>query len=172
MIVIAQDRIRRYTSGLFYREYDGYRATPANLDTLQGNTGVNTELNNFTIGTTDTVVWRGFFLPDADSTSWQFRTRSDDGSYLWIGSTSQAADASLDTNDAVVDNGGLHSDRTRTSGNITLEAGIFYPFAIFANNNTGPGFVTVSFRRDGNSFQTNGSGFYFYDAGTDNGYNF
>ena len=103
MIIIAQNRIRRYASGLFYREYDGYRATPADLDTLQGNTGVNTELNNFTIGTTDTVVWRGLFLPDADSTSWQFRTRSDDGSFLWIGSTSQAADANLDTNDAVVD---------------------------------------------------------------------
>jgi len=172
MIIIAQNRIRAYTSGLFYREYDGYKATPGDLDTLQGNTGVNTQLSSFTIGTTDTVVWRGLFLPDADSSTWQFRTNSDDGSYVWIGTDAQATDSNLDENNAVVDNGGLHSAQTRTSGNITLQAGVFYPFAVFANNNTGPGTLTVEFRRDSGTWQSNGTGFYFYDAGTTNGYNF
>ena len=110
-------------------------------------------------------------MPDADSSSWQFRTTSDDGSYVWIGSDSQAADGSLDENNAVVDNGGLHSSQTRTSSNLTLEAGIFYPFAAFCNNNTGPGSLTVQFRRDSGTWQSDGAGFYFYDAGTTNGYN-
>ena len=172
MIIIAQNRIRAYTGGLFYRRYSGYRATPGDLAGLQGDTGTSSNVSSFSVPTTSTYVFRGLFLPDADSSSWQFRTTSDDGSYVWIGSNSQAADGSLDENNAVVDNGGLHSSQTRTSSNLTLEAGIFYPFAAFCNNNTGPGTLTVEFRRDSGTWQSNGSGFYFYDAGTTNGYNF
>ena len=171
MIILAEKRIRAYTSGLFFRRYTGYRATPSDLAGLQGDTGTSTNISSFTVPTTSTYVFRGLFLPDADSSSWQFRTTSDDGSYVWIGSNSQAADDSLNEDNAVVDNGGLHSEQTRTSGNLTLEAGILYPFAVFSNNNTGPGTLTVQFRRDSGAWDSNGDGFYFYDAGTDNGYN-
>ena len=119
-------------------------------------------------------------MPDATSTSWQFRTTSDDASWLWINredtgeprNAGQQTLANLVNADATVQNGGLHSERTITSGNITLNAGIYYPICIFAANNTGPGIITVEFRRDSGSWQSNGSGFYFYDAGTTNGYNF
>ena len=41
---------------------------------------------------------------------------------------------------------------------------------IFAANNTGPGTITVEFRRDSGTWQSDGDGFYFHDAGTDDGY--
>ena len=44
------------------------------------------------------------------------------------------------------------------------------PICIFAANNTGPGTCTVEFRRDSGTWQSNGAGFYFYDAGKDDGY--
>ena len=184
MIIIAQNRIRALTSGLYRQGWAfNYYADPAavaagGLDPDVET--VNTQINSLSIGTTDTLIWRGYFLPDATSTSWQFRTTSDDASWLWINreDTSEPRDAGQQTlanlvnNDATVQNGGLHSERTITSGNITLNAGIYYPICIFAANNTGPGIITAEFRRDSGTWESNGSGFYFYDAGTDNGYNF
>tara|TARA_B100002019_G_scaffold268342_1_gene260196 strand:- start:727 stop:1245 length:519 start_codon:yes stop_codon:yes gene_type:complete len=171
MPILIQKKIREYTSGLYYRRYTGYKATPSDLAGLQGDTGTSTNISSFSVATTTTYVFRGLFLPDATSSSWQFRTTSDDGSYLWIGSNSQAADDSLSTGDVVVNNGGLHSEQTVTSGNISLTEKIYYPFAVFTNNNTGPGTLTVEFRKNSGSWTSNGDGFYFYDSGTDNGYN-
>ena len=171
MPILIQKKIREYTSGLYYRRYTGYKATPSDLAGLQGDTGTSTNISSFSVATTTTYVFRGLFLPDATSSSWQFRTTSDDGSYLWIGSNSQAADDSLSTGDVVVNNGGLHSEQTVTSGNISLTEKIYYPFAVFTNNNTGPGTLTVEFRKNSGTWTSNGDGFYFYDSGTDNGYN-
>ena len=175
-------QIRVYTSGLYRQGWgDAYYADPAAVAASGGDPifeTTNTNINALSIGTTDALIWRGYFLPDADSTSWQFRTNSDDASFLWINreDTGEPRNAAQQTNanmvnaDATVNNGGLHSAQTRTSGNITLNAGIYYPICIFAANNTGPGTITVEFRRDNGTWQSNGAGFYFYDAGTDNGY--
>ena len=171
MPILIQKNIREYTSGLFFRRYTGYNATPSDLGSLQGDTGTSTNISSFSVPTTATYVFRGLFLPDVTSSSWQFRTTSDDGSYVWIGSNSQAADDTLSTSDAVVDNGGLHSSRTITSGNISLTERIYYPFAVFTNNKSGPGTLTVQFRKNSGTWTSDGDGFYFYDSGTDNGYN-
>ena len=171
MPILIQKKIRKYTSGLYYRRYTGYKATPSALAGLQGDTGTSTNISSFSVPTTATYVFRGLFLPDVTSSSWQFRTTSDDGSYLWIDDKAQAADDSLSTGDVVVNNGGLHSEQTVTSGNISLTEKIYYPFAVFTNNNTGPGTLTVEFRKNSGTWTSNGDGFYFYDSGTDNGYN-
>ena len=175
-------QIRVYTAGLRYQTWtDAYYADPAAIASSGGSpdlTGVFASINSVSISQTDAVIWRGYFLPDATSSSWQFRTNSDDASFLWINredtneprNAAQQTNANMVNGDATVDNGGLHSAQTRTSGNITLNAGIYYPICVFAANNTGPGTCTVEFRRDSGTWQSNGAGFYFYDAGTDDGY--
>jgi len=176
-------QIRLYTAGLRYQTWtDAYYADPAAIAASGGDPdieGVFTSINSVGISETDAVVWRGYFLPDVTSTSWQFRTNSDDASFLWINreDTGEPRNAAQQTNanmvnaDATVNNGGVHTPQTRTSGNITLNAGIYYPICIFAANNTGPGTITVEFRSNARSaWQSNGTGFFFHDAATDNGY--
>ena len=175
-------QLRVYTAGLYYQAWhDAYYADPAAIAATGGTPdaeSVSTSISSFTISTTDAVIWRGYFLPDQDSTTWQFRTNSDDASFLWINredtgeprNAAQQTNANMVNGDSTVNNGGLHSAQTRTSGNITLNAGIYYPICVFAANNTGPGTCTVEFRRDSGTWQSNGAGFYFYDAGTDDGY--
>lgn len=185
MIVTAiqnPGQIRVYTSGLYRQGWsDAYYADPAAVAATGGTPDfetTNTNINALSISTTDALIWRGYFLPDATSTSWQFRTNSDDASFLWINredtgeprNAAQQTNANLVNTDATVQNGGLHSAQTITSGNITLNEEVYYPICIFAANNTGPGTITVEFRRDSGTWQSNGAGFYFYDAGTGDGY--
>lgn len=162
---------KRLLSGLFGRYFNTYFSdNMANL-TSPTNSEVITQLSSYSIGTTDTWLFRGFFMPDTTSSNWQFRTNSDDASFVWIGTNSALIDTSLDDDDAVVDNGGVHSTRTRTSGNIPLNAGQYYPFAVVGGNNSGPGILTLEFRVDGGSWQSDGSGFYFYNPYAPNGFN-
>lgn len=175
-------QIRVYTAGLRYQAWhDAYYADPAAIASSGGNPdaeSVSTSINSFSISTTDAVIWRGYFLPDETSTSWQFRTTSDDGSFLWVNredtgeprNAAQQTNANLVNTDATVQNGGLHSEQTVTSANLTLNAGIYYPICIFATNSSGPGTCTVEFRRDSGDWSSTGTGFYFYDAGTGDGY--
>lgn len=161
----------RLSAGLFGRYFNTYFSdNMANL-TSPTNSLVRTQLNNFSVGTTDTWLFRGYFLPDTTSTSWQFRTNSDDASYVWIGTNSTAVDTSLDENDAIVDNGGLHGAQTRVSGDISLNADQYYPFAVVVGNNTGPGILTLEWRVNNGSWQSNGVGYLFYNAHAPNGFN-
>ena len=113
--------------------------------TTSTNSQVRTQLNGYSVGTTDTWLFRGYFLANTTATNWRFRTNSDDASYVWIGSNSTATDVNLNTSNAVVNNGGVHSAQTRTSSDISLTDGIVYPFAVVIGNNSGPGNLTLSF---------------------------
>jgi len=177
-------QLRVYTAGLLRREWDGatYRADPAAVAANEGTpstTGTNTTISSIATNTTEAIIWRGYFLPDVTSSSWQFRTNSDDASFLWVNredtgeprNAAQQTDANMVNTDATVQNGGLHSAQTIASSNLTLNAGVYYPICIFTSNNTGPGTITVEFRSNARSaWQSNGTGFFFHDAATDNGY--
>jgi len=140
--------------------------------TTPTNSEVRTELNGYSVGTTDTWLFRGYFLANTTATNWRFRTNSDDASYVWIGSDSTDTDINLNTNNAVVDNGGTHIAQIRTSSDISLTDGILYPFAVVIGNNSGPGTLTLSFSSNGGtSYQTNGQGLFFYDPYAPNGFN-
>lgn len=157
------------TNGLYHRNYTQYPGSsntpdPSGLTSLGTTSGSNTTISSFSIGTTETFIWRGYFKPDQDSTSWEFRTTSDDGSFLWIDDNAEEEITSLNRSNAAVQNGGVHVSRTRTSSNLSLSSSFYYPIAIVAGNNTGPGSLTVEFRRDSGSWQSDGSGFYFYDS--------
>lgn len=170
-MTIITGRRKTLMSGLISRLFDTYFAD--NMGTLTTPTDVTTvtDIKDAPIGTTDTILYRGYFLPNTTSTTWQFRTTSDDASYVWIGTNSTATDVNLNTSNAVVNNGGSHSERTRTSGNISLTAGNFYPFAVVAGNNTGPGIVTLEWSTDGASWSDDIAQFIFHNPGAPNGFN-
>ena len=170
MITGARQRVVQELRGRRFNLY--FNDDMTTLTTPDGTVDLVTELNNYTVGTTDTWLFRGYFIPDSTSTTWQFRTTSDDASFLWIGSNANATDTTLNTSNAAVDNGGTHSSRTRTSGNLSLTSGVIYPFTVVAGNNTGPGSITVQWRPNtSTAWSSDGDGFYFRNPKAINGYN-
>ena len=155
------------------RRFDTYFSdNMANLTTPSGTIDLVSELNSYSIGTTDTWLFRGYFIPDTTTTTWQFRTTSDDASYVWIGTNANQTDTNLNTSNAVVDNGGLHSERTRTSGNLSLTSGVAYPFAVVGGNNTGPGILTLQWRPNtSTAWSSSGGNFFRRNPKAMNGYN-
>tara|TARA_A100001515_G_C4556700_1_gene205232 strand:- start:133 stop:654 length:522 start_codon:yes stop_codon:yes gene_type:complete len=163
---------KRLRSGLFGRYFNTYFADNMSNLTSPTNSEVRTQLSSYSVGTTDTWLFRGYFLPDVTATNWRFRTRSDDASYVWIGSDSIAFDTSLDTSNAIVDNGGQHGLQARTSSDVSLTSGVFYPFAVVIGNNNGPGALTLTFSSDGGSnYSSDGEGFFFFSPYAPNGFN-
>ncbi len=127
--------------------------------------GISSEINNFTVPTTRTYVWRGYFKADRDADTWQFRTTSKDGSFLWLGDDAEPAVASLNRSDAIVENGGTHSATTVASSNISLKGGYWYTITLISANDTGTGSVKLEFSYDGGStWFVNGDGYYFRDS--------
>lgn len=163
---------RKLQLGLFGRYFNTYFSDNMGNLTNPTNSEIRSSWNSYSVGTTDTWLFRGYFLPDVTATNWRFRTNSDDASYVWIGSNSTAIDTDLNTSNAIVDNGGLHGAQTRTSSYVSLTAGIFYPFAVVIGNNSGPGTLTVEFSSDGGSnYSSDGEGFFFYNPYAPNGFN-
>jgi len=130
--------------------------------------GSNTTIDRTLYDSNVTYVWRGYFKPDQSSSSWQFRTRSNDGSWLWVDSEAEAVTTALVTANADVKNGGTHTAQTATSANINLtqsaDGDTYYAIAIVAGNAPGTGTIRVEFRRDGGDWQSDGTGFYYYDS--------
>jgi hypothetical protein len=162
---------KRLQSGLFGRYFNTYFSDNMGNLTTATNSEVRTQLSSYSVGTTDTWLFRGYFRADTTSTTWQFRTNSDDASYVWIGTNSTAIDTALDTDNAVVDNGGTHSAQTRTSNNISLTNGVLYPFAVVIGNNSGPGTLTLEWRVNSGTWESDGAGYLFYNPYAPNGFN-
>ena len=162
---------KRLQSGLFGRYFNTYFSDNMGNLTTATNSEVRTQLSSYSVGTTDTWLFRGYFRADTTSTTWQFRTNSDDASYVWIGTNSTAIDTALDTDNAVVDNGGLHGAQTRTSNNISLTDGVLYPFAVVIGNNSGPGTLTLEWRVNSGTWESDGASYLFYNPYAPNGHN-
>jgi hypothetical protein len=153
-------------AGLFITARSGYHnENPYYLPT--GSTFSQGGYNdiNFTVGNGQLLsyLWRGYFLAPADGT-YRFQTTSDDGSYVWLGSTVDGI-----RSQSIVDNGGNHAPQTRTSGNYILTGGFFYPIKILYGNSGGAGSIVFRFNVNGGAFTNNGTGYYFYNTLT-NGY--
>ena len=164
-------------SGLYYRRYNGYvvnvpgsgvtpSPNPASLSAsaYSGEAGINTEIDMSITQSQTVYVWRGYFKPDQDSDSWQFRTRSNDGSWLWVDTDAEDSNINLVTNDADVKNGGIHTDETVASSNLALSSSLYYAITLVAGNDPGGGSIRLQFRRDGGSWSSDGSGFYYHDG--------
>ena len=152
-------------AGLKYRAYSDYSGSASNSPlpgslvsgSLSATEGLSTQINNFAINATTTYVWRGYFKPDATSTSWQFRTTSKDGSYVWLDSAAENPVASLNVANAIVDNGGTHSSTTVESSNQSLDSQFHYVITLVAGSNVGSGNVTLEWRHDGGAWESSGS---------------
>jgi len=168
-ITLKKQRLR---SGLFGRYFNTYFADNMSNLTTPTNTDVRTQLSSYSVGTTDTWLFRGYFVPDSTSNEWQFRTTSDDASWLWLGSNGDDEDTSLNTSNSIVNNGGLHGSQTVASTSYSLTANQAYPIAVVIGNNSGPGTLTVEFRSNSNDgWESDGDGLFFYNPYAPNGSN-
>ena len=173
-----------YTDGLIYTVYDDY--FNENVNFFHNNTtyktggtgfytGINSNISSINAGTNGyvpdyltnefihSVQWLGYFKPDVTGT-WTFWTNSDDGSYLWVGST---ATSGYTTSNCLVNNGGYHAMK-EMSGTINLTAGIYYPIRIQYGNSGFNYNMIVSFQGPVGSKTTNGTGFFYNTDNTDN----
>ncbi len=168
------------TGGLKFREFRIYPISVPGSDVTPSpnpyglsssaarGSGTTSSINRDITSSATTFVYRGYFKPDQTASDWQFRTTSNDGSWLWIDGEAEVATTELVTANANVKNGGQHSEATVNSSNITLsqsaEDDLFYAFAVVAGNNPGGGSIKVQFRRGLGSWQTDGDGFFFHDS--------
>lgn len=113
------------SKGLTYKYYTGaWINLPDFGNTQIQKTGftANVDLNNKTQETQFGFLWEGYIrIPVAGT--YNFRTTSADGSKLYFNSQYNY------TGTATVDNSGIHGTRAITSGDLTLNAGV-YPIAI------------------------------------------
>lgn len=165
-----------YTDGLVFTIYSGYMdENTDNFVTYLSrfrlpNTGIVNGIPSISEGTDYiipennsfnyySVMWVGYFKPDVTGV-WTFYTTSDDGSYLWIGSS---AETGYTRANAVVNNGGLHEAQER-SGTISLVAGTYYYIRIIQGEAGNVDNMIVSFSKPGSTTKiTNGIG-YFYNT--------
>lgn len=157
---------RTYESDYFgdktspYDDQTAYDAFFGGSPTVNYIAGVTELSRNGTVATTTTYTLLGYFKPDVTGT-WNFRIRSDDGSYLFLGDTAEVNDQDAPTNitlsDAVVNNGGKHA-AANADGDFYLVADTYYyMYAIFGND-TGPGTALFYYTKPGESENTDGTG--------------
>ena len=161
-----------YTAGLFKTTYAGYfndnvnffaTATPttfgANPATSVQTTSISEPSSDD--GSSFSVQWLGYFLPSTTET-YTFFTSSDDASYVWVGSN---AVTGFTTENAIVDNGGLHGNQER-SGTVSLIAGVYYPIRIQFGENGGGDVLTFNYSTPTIYKTTDVTGRVFYNAAT------
>ena len=111
---------------------------------------------------TFSLQFLGYFCPTASGT-YRFRTTSDDGSWLWIGTP--ATDST--TQNANVDNGGAHGQSAAIGKQVKLTAGVFYPIRIDMWDSSGNWFLTTEFSSDsGLTWFNDFSGQVFFNSST------
>jgi hypothetical protein len=172
-----------YTAGLKWTRYNGDMGdvvTFASTFTPKGSAAFPNDTTGFTTDGTNissltngkqapnnndhqySVEWLGYFYAQT-SGNYQFRTNSDDESYLWIGDI--ALPGNFTTGNATVNNGQDHGMFAVTSANVTLTAGTYYPFRASFSENGGGHDMQISFLIPGaSSFTFNGIGYFFYKA--------
>jgi hypothetical protein len=174
-----------YITGFKWTRYDGHmndvvtfastftpKGSAAYPNTTTGFTTDGTNLGTLTSGTQQpntaadhlySVEWLGYFYAPT-SGNYQFRTNSDDESYLWIGNI--ALPGNFSTGNATVNNGLDHGMFAVTSANVALTAGTYYPFRASFSENGGGHDMQISFSIPSapTTFIFNGSGYFFYKA--------
>ncbi|MBK8553435.1 MAG: fibronectin type III domain-containing protein [Ignavibacteria bacterium] len=89
-------------------------------------------------------LWEGYISIPTTGT-YYFRTNSDDGSRLWLGTLNGAGSPYTFSGSPVVNNDGLHGGQDATSVALSLTAGV-YPFAAAFYEQGGGEVMTVSWR--------------------------
>lgn len=152
-----------YIVGLSGTRYNGYFNDNVNwfkTAPVHGDSNNPTSINNFSsVDDYYSWQWIGYFRANSNE-AYTFYTNSDDASYLWLGNN---AINSYTTENALVNNGGLHPTQEISGTSSVLVSGQYYPIRIQFGENEGGDIITVSFSTDTISKTTNGSGYYFYN---------
>lgn len=146
-------------SGIRYNNYFDDNVTWFKTATEHGETNNLISIDNFS--SDDEYYsweWIGYFRANSNE-AYTFYTDSDDASYLWLGNN---AINNYTTENAIVNNGGLHGTQEISGTSTVLVSGQYYPIRIQFGENTGGDVITVSFSTNTISKTTNGSGYYFY----------
>jgi hypothetical protein len=154
------------TNGLYGKRYVGYFSDDVNwfsTATLHGDVNQLTEINNFT-SAADGYSWQWLGYFKASSTeNYTFYTKSDDASYLWIGSN---ATNGFTTANANVNNGRPHPEVRVNSSPVSLVAGTYYPIRVQFGEQGGGDVMSLGFSTPTIPETTDGSGYYYYNSNT------
>jgi hypothetical protein len=161
----ATSSISNAASGLYGRRVNAdYSSDPSGLDGNNSIVSTNTvtSLDSFT-SSADGYSWKwfGYFRPSVTGI-YNFRTTSDDGSFLWLGTKAKTG---FTMDNAVVDNRGGHGPLP-AYGSKLLYANYYYPCRVHFSEGGGGDIMTLAWTPPGGSETTNGSGIFFYNTAT------
>jgi len=123
-----------------------------------------TSINGITTSPYTSDRYFGYINPTS-TTTYEFRTTSDDASHVYIGNDGQTVDSlfkEVENNRSaklVVNNGGWHSNRSAT-GSKSLTSGGQYPVIIYYGNAPTNTNMTFEWRESGGSYSTDLSGIF------------
>jgi hypothetical protein len=107
------------------------------------------------------LEWIGYLYTGTQSGNWTFSTKSDDGSYLWLGDNALQG---YTVGNSLVNNCGSHM-MTLVTGSTQLDAKTYYPIRVlFGNKNKGYGMI-ISFKSPDGDVHFDGTGFYSQTKG-------
>ena len=150
---------------LKWKLYDGYHNESINLSGLTLLEDTDGYPNLQTGADNRTSMFTGYvYIPTG--ANYIFRTVSDDGSYLWLGPN--AWDGNYNINNALINNGGLHSSQQTDSNWISLVGNQWYPIRILFGNLSGGTDLRIYWSTDNNVWNT---GTYSYNTATAEGFN-
>ena len=110
-----------------------------------------------------TMLIKGYFKAPA-SGDFTIYVKSDDGSYMWLGSNATASNLNLTL--ATVKNGGYHGPIEK-SGTFTMIEGRYYPLAVlFGNGPVGNGVLQVAYNSDNIAKTNDFTDVLFYNTAT------
>ena len=123
-----------------------------------------TNISGITTGEYSSDRYFGYINPTS-TTTYEFKTTSDDASHVYIGDVDQTVDSLFKEVEAnrgaklVVNNGGWHGTQTQ-SGSKSLTSGQRYPIIIYYGNAPTQTTMTFEWRESGGSYSTNLSGIF------------
>ena len=107
-------------------------------------------------------LYVGYFFPTITG-DYRFRLTSDDGAYMWVGST---AISGYTVNNAYINNGGLHAAVAVTGGYLRMTANLHYPFRIVYGDAGGSTRLLLEWQRDTTAFVNNETNRFFRNSAT------
>jgi len=163
-----QPRTEIYTPvvGLKRQDFNGYYSdNPRHfLNKFPTAESIVTKISGITTSPYTSDRYFGYINPTS-TTTYEFRTTSDDASHVYIGDAGQTVDALFKAVEAnrssyrVVNNGGWHGNASAT-GTKSLTSGQRYPIIIYYGNAPSDTNMTFHWRVSGGSYSTDLSGIF------------
>jgi hypothetical protein len=157
--------VSNQTAGLRGVGRSGYHNENVNYTdtTNQGPFGPYPDALNITnFGTNISRLYRGYKYIYTTG-NYRFRLTSDDGAYMWVGST---AVSGYSIANSYINNGGSHGPVAVTGGLLSLTAATFYPIRIVYGNGAATGQLTLEWEGPGQAFTTSLTNRAVYNSAT------